>query len=525
MRRAYRARHRETTFARRSVDEIHDRVNLHRSVTDPPCERNASTLASASKEGGSHLRSAIHLTAALLIGALLIGGMAVPALGADDEPRFGEEILEILKEEGTIDEQRYQELKAKEEAEAAERDLPPVSAGDDWTIKYSNGLQINRNDGQAKLKIGGRIQADFATIHEDGDLSSAIGGEGEGVEFRRARLFMSGEVYERIVYKAQIDFAGGDVSLKDLYLGMKGLGPLGTVKVGHMKEPYSIEELTSSKYITFMERSLPSVFDSVRNLGLSFQDSVHDDHMTWALGIFAPTDDGGEFFSDENSFNVAGRLTGTPVYADEGRSIVHVGASGAWQARDGAELRIRQRPEVHLAERYLDTGDSADSGLASNGNGLLGVELATVFGPFHATGEWKQFWLDRDAGRDATGFGGYVAAGYFLTGESRPYKRSDGTWARVKPNSTFDPGQGDWGAFEVAARYSFLDLNDEDLDGGREQNVTLGLNWYLYSNVRLTANYVFADVKDTGVGTGPAFPGGGVDGHVHTFQTRAQIEF
>ena len=124
-----------------------------------------------------------------------------------------------------------------------------------------------------KIKLGGRIQADFATIDVDSDLSDAmdindptdpsrIGGDGEGVELRRTRLCVSGDLYDRIVFKSQFDFAGGDVAIKDQYIGMKNIPYLGTVLVGHVKEPFSLEQLTSSKYLTFMERSLPSILDS-----------------------------------------------------------------------------------------------------------------------------------------------------------------------------------------------------------------------------------------------------------------------
>ncbi len=288
-----------------------------------------------------------------------------------------------------------------------------------------------------------------------------------------------------------------------------------------MKEPFSLEELTSSKYITFMERALPSALDSARNFGLSFASATHDQRMTWSLGIFAPTDDGGEFFSKHADFNVSGRVTGLPLYADEGRRLIHLGVAGAYQARDDFGFRLRRRPEVHLAERYVDTGVDGfgDPLLASNGNALLGLEAAAVFGPVHLTAEWKQTWIDLVGSGTDTAYGGYVTFGVFLTGEHRPYEKSNGTWTRVDPVNPFDPDQGDWGAFELATRYSYLDINDGNLNGGREQNVGLALNWYLFSNVRLSANYVYSDVRDTGDFLG------GESGDIHSFQTRAQIEF
>jgi phosphate-selective porin OprO/OprP len=112
-----------------------------------------------------------------------------------------------------------------------------------------------------------------------------------------------------------------------------------------------------------------------------------------------------------------------------------------------------------------------------------------------------------------------VSGGWFLTGESRPYKKSKGTWSRVEPKHPFDPSAGKWGAFEVASRFSCLNLNDANVRGGREANLTVGLNWYLYSNVRMELNYVFANVLSTGEVLGAA------DGEVNAVMARAQIEF
>jgi len=429
-------------------------------------------------------------------------------VNADGPQRFGEEILEILREAGRISEKRYEELKKLEAEEAAERE-------GGWTIRYSNGLKFEKNDGSVKFDIGGRIQADFSSIHVQNELERIVsGGDGQGVEFRRARLYTSGELYERVIWKSQIDFAGGDVKIKDLYIGMKGLGFLGTARVGNMKEPYSLEELTSSKYTTFMERALPSVFNAARRFGLDFSNAILDRRMTWSAGIFADSGEDGEYFSDPTRFDVMARVTGLPLYAQGGRRLIHLGAAGGYQVRDDAKMRFRKRPEIHQAKRYLDTGD-----FRSDGNGILGLELAGVFGPVHLQAEWQQSWLDQHDGKSLSFWGTYVSGGWFLTGESRPYKTSRGVWGRVKPKNPFDPGSGKWGAFEVASRFSYLNLNDENVRGGREANVTVGLNWYLYSNVRLELNYVFANVLSTGEVLGTA------DGEVNAVMARAQIEF
>jgi phosphate-selective porin OprO/OprP len=120
----------------------------------------------------------------------------------------------------------------------------------------------------------------------------------------------------------------------------------------------------------------------------------------------------------------------------------------------------------------------------------VGAEIATVQGPFSAQAEYITTSVQRDADRDLDFDGWYAQASYFLTGESRQYK--DGKFARVTPKSIV--GEGGIGAWELALRFSTLDLSDADIDGGEADSVTLGMNWYPTPTLRFTANYV--DVLD-----------------------------
>jgi phosphate-selective porin OprO/OprP len=471
-----------------------------------------------SRTHGTLTRTARFLAALAATASIVAGAQASTG---EEEKRVNQEVLDILLEKGDIDQQRYDELSAREAAEHK------AATEDKVDVFYKNALNIQGDEW--KIKIGGRIQADFATIHVQDKLGNAfddesdpadasmLKGDGEGVEFRRARLYMSGELYDRILFKSQFDFAGGSVALKDVYIGMKGLGFLGTVKVGHFKEPFSLEEMASSKYLTFMERSLASVFDSVRNLGIGFENHYLDERMTAAGGIFAPTDDGGKFFSNDTDFDLTGRITGLPFYDEDDGDLLHLGFSIIQMVQDDITNSFSQRPEVHLAKKYLFTGDWVGDGAT-----ILNPEIAMVFGSAHASFEWKQIFADRNDGKDWEGMGAYVQSGVFLTGETRPYNTRNGTFARVTPNKPFDPVRGDWGAWELAARFSFLDLNDSGMKGGKEYNVTAGLNWYLYPSLRLMFNYVFADIDDTGVS--PAFGTRG-GGNLHAFQMRAALEF
>jgi phosphate-selective porin OprO/OprP len=357
---------------------------------------------------------------------------------------------------------------------------PAAQAQDDWSTKWANGFKVDSADGKFKLQFGGRVQADYSFASTDGALPEIE----DGFEFRRARMFMSGTVYEKVEFKIQYDFAGGDPSAKDLYVGL--LQDWGNLRFGHFKEGFSLEELTSSKYITFVERSLPvEAFAPSRNSGVGAS-GKSGETFNWAAGAFYDADDFGESIS-EDSYNVTGRVGYRPLYADKGSRLLHLGLGASLQERAGS-LRFRSRPEAHLSPRLVDTGSFAGDGIT-----LLGGEVAGVFGPFWFSSELMQASTDAPALGDPTMSGAYVQAGWFLTGESRSF--SGGTFGRNKPKANYGPGKGAW---EVALRYSTLDLSDAGVAGGEQDDVTAALNWYLNPVTRLMLNVVRADVDGVG---------------------------
>lgn len=360
-----------------------------------------------------------------------------------------------------------------------------------FKVYWKDGLRLDTTDGLFKLKIGGRIQNDWAWLAEDGDVKAAIGDQEDGTEFRRARLYLSGEIYKNTFFKTQFDFAGGDVDFKDVYLGYKGIPGIGHIKVGHFKEPFSLEELTSSNYITFMERSLPNVFSPGRNTGISIYNTEFDERLTWAAGVFRDTDDFGNG-KEEGGFSTSFRLTGLPWYEESGARLLHIGAAYSLRSPDDDTIRFRERPEVHLADRFVDTGTFSADRIHQ-----FGLESALVLGPFSMQSEYIQASVDAETVGDPTFSGFYGSASYFLTGEHRNYKKSSGAFDRVRPKKNFGE-DGGLGAWEVAVRYSTVDLNDGLVSGGQLSNMSAGLNWYLNPNTRVIFNYIFADIKDVG---------------------------
>ena len=365
-----------------------------------------------------------------------------------------------------------------------------AAANPELDLSWKDGISVLSSDGDFSLKIGGRIMADTVSWDTDSAVEAAIGEQTSASEFRRARLYMAGTIYGNVIFKAQYDFAGGDADFKDVYLGIKGIPGLGTVRVGHFKEPFSLEALTSSKYITFMERALPGVFAPLRNTGLGFHSTALDNRLTMAAGVFHDSDGFGD--SGGDNVNFSARATGTPI-KDDGR-LLHLGLS--WTSRDPEDdiLRLRQRPEVHLADRFVDTGN-----LAAEGMDVLGLEAAAVLGPLSLQGEYMAASLDIAGGSDADLSGWYAYASWFVTGESRAYKDGKGVFSRVHPADNFTTDGGS-GALELAVRVSNLDLNDTGagINGGELDDLTVGANWYLDPSTRVMLNWVNADIRGLG---------------------------
>jgi len=384
---------------------------------------------------------------------------------------------------------------------------PPDVMSGDWTYLrqwaedgktfrpyWKDGLRFDSNDGSFKLKIGGRIQHDYGYFTEDGDLERRLGMDFEdGTEFRRARLYISGTVHDNIEFKAQYDFVDGDADFKDVYIGFKNVPYVGNIRIGQFKEPFSLEELTSSNYTTFMERSLVNTFAPSRNTGVMLYDTLLDQRMTWAAGFFRQTDSFGDGTGGRD-YNATARLTGLPWYEDEGSKLLHLGIAYTHQNYEGDTLRLRARPEAHLAPRLADTGV-----FPAEYSDRIGVEAALVHGPFSIQGEYVHNFVETRSQwiGDPDFWGASVQASYFLTGEHRPYKKSDGVFDRVRPLEPVGK-DGGVGAWEVAARFSYLNLNDDKIRGGRLRDFTFGLNWYLNPSVRTMWNYILANPSGAG---------------------------
>jgi len=245
-----------------------------------------------------------------------------------------------------------------------------------------------------------------------------------------------------------------------------------------------MEQLTSDNTTVFLERGVNDILTPGRAVGAE----VRTAGTQWsaAAGVFGEKPEGEVTSEGDEGWDVAARGTFAPVLTPD--AVVHVGAAVRRHEPNNSTnaLRFRTKPESNITGvQLVDTGvlTGTDDFLAT------GAELAALWGPVTVQSEYMRVALDRKApARDADFSGWYAQAAWLLTGERRPYKAADGVFDRVQPFGSV--GLGGIGAWELAARLSEVDLSDGGVIGGRERNLTVAINWYLTSNIRLMLNHI-----------------------------------
>jgi len=339
-----------------------------------------------------------------------------------------------------------------------------------------------------------------------------------GMQLRRGIIQFKTTMYRD--WEAYIDLnagRGSGATPRDFWLKRYVHGNNWTMEfqVGNFKETTSLERLTSSRMLTFLERSGDSVFEEGRRKGAAFTFYTRKFWTEW--GVHGQEVDENRFEGGDNeAFGFNGRVVYTPVQKE--RRILHLGVWGSIRppdAESGDRVRLRTRPETRITSnddhRFLNTGRVGDVDNYTR----YGFELAGVYGPFQFQTEYKTFNLNRKNGEpDVNYWGGYIKGSYFLTGESRGYMISEGEFAN------FDHPVNSWGALQIAARYSFYDLNDSaaGIMGGQQGVLTLGLNYYVQRFIKFQFNYAFVTLDSHADGDGDLIPN-----NYSYFQTRMLV--
>lgn len=398
---------------------------------------------------------------------------------------------------------------------------------DDFLLQPTAYLQAagGGGGGGAKPKypliaISGFAQIDGIWFAQDGANQAVVGDAQDVGEFRRARLGAKGNLTENVSYKMEYDFAfPGRPNFTDVWVNTTDIPGLGNVKVGQWKQPFSMEPATSIREVMFMERSLAFALAPFRQVGVGAFNTAFDQAATWAVsGYRYPTDQFGSA-SGDGGYGTSTRET-MVLWSDDDGNVIHLAGNYAYNNPSTNTVRLRSTPEVGFTQGdfnnttvfpipfFVDT-----LALPTDNYQVVGGEFAVGLGSLVFQSELMEGRVDRNGAGTLHFPAGYAQLGYVLTGERRTYDRTAAAFTRVVPDVNF--GQGGPGAFELCGRYSVLDLNDADVQGGRLQDLTCGLNWYLNKFTRIEFNYIHA-MLDRPVGN---------DTDADIFGTRAQFDF
>jgi phosphate-selective porin OprO/OprP len=419
-------------------------------------------------------------------------------------------------------------------------------------IKELEGANNQKDSVKAKLPsvtISGVFQADGVAFSQDEESLDAYGQVEGGGDFRRARLGAKGAVTDRMDYFMQMDFAFfGRPTFTDLWVDFKDAGPFGTIRVGQWKQPFSLEVVSSFRYTTFMERAGTfQAFTPFRHLGIGFYDHSTDLNWTWAASYFRTGQDqfGGALSTDGGN-GMAGRITHLLWYdGSSSKDYLHVGAGYFLNAPPNERARFRSIPEIYVGEFvvpvgepigtsgqavpdvangtpfFVDTGSLSGTSLTQS----FGTESLWVRGPLSWQSEAIGTIVDTSTVGDGFLWGGYSQVGLFLTGEHRPYDRKAGAVDRVIPFHSLSKYCQGMGAWEVAARWSYLDLTDNQIRGGDMENMTWGLNWYANPYCKCVFNYIHSWSESRPIRNGTILSNQFISSETDAWGIRVQVDF
>ncbi len=444
------------------------------------------------------------------------------------------------------------------------------------------GLHFETKDGNFTFSVNGRIQAasQYNFINE---VAPAFGTNlpnelDSGMNIRRARLGAEGTFLKIWDYKFEYDFSRGNGSaasgITDAFVRLNHTPAL-SYKIGSFKEPFSLEEAASNRYLTFIERHM-SVNSFVDNPN-TYKTGIGINYAVprWQTGLAFQTEPVGAWSAASTSVNAngnqsrnngsgdsgwegIGRITGRPWMADEthffhvGVSAGHTVVSSQYRADGtfvneggtggGGGMAFFAFPNTNVDRtNMLNTGNLTTGVLGAPGSRRIdsydryGAETWLTYGPFSAQGEYLRtningFGYDNE---HLTGYYGFVS--YFLTGESKAYHVRNGAANRIKPRQNFQWNGSGWGAWEVAAGYDYINMNSGVITGGQADLVRFGLNWYPHSNVKWQANVIHVlDVNTlrTPTANGNGYAGGAGartnafnNADLSIFMTQVQVDF
>ena len=485
---------------------------------------------------------------AVMIGTQTVTGQSPAGTEADELAKLKKQIAELAEKVRILEQKHELEVKEKETKSPAtaeldqkikilernaELDKEAAAEKSKQTPKVSldsNGLAVSSADTNFVFKLRGGFQVDGRFYPGDSLAKDTF-------LLRRVRPIMEGTVFEKFDYRVMLDFASGlssstfnNANLVDAYINYRFLPEL-QLQIGKFKEPVGLERLQSWNNLLFIERGLPTFLVPNRDTGIQLQGDIGSGLFQYAVGAFNGTADGGSSdFDTDSDKDVAARIFTHPFKHSgiDALKGLGLGVSGTYGQHEGSLRNYLTLGQQQFFTWFTGAGtNAATRNVAADGTvWRISPQVYYYWGPFGLFGEYviSSHQVTRTAGATPThatlkNSAWQVAASWFLTGEENSY-------GRVQPKQNFNPANGGWGAWELAARVGALNIDDDAFPLFADPNRSasgifswgVGLNWRLNRNVKLSLSYEHTDV-DGAAGNSAPFK------ENHVIFTRAQFAF
>ena len=384
-----------------------------------------------------------------------------------------------------------------------------------------NGILVFESKDQS-IKTWFDLRVNFDGAHYfDQNALNAIG---DGASIRRMRFAMKTNLYHPWYGELDLNFAGGQLDIKDSYMGYFSEEGKYFFRAGYFKEPISMETTTTSRYQTFIEEPYSDMFAPNRQLGINF--SKWDDKYLGIIGVHFNdvesldvttfTQNVNKASGTDEGYSITGKAVYRPIDLDH--QVIHIGISGSyrtpktiWELPNTIRYSSRDMTSINR-KKYLDT-DNIPNVVS---NILLGGELAASFNNFKFASEYLYTKINRQAGFENYQAGsGWAAVSYLIFGGKYNYDNEQGEFTQVTRGKK-------WGDIELALRYDYINLNDTKalIMGGSANGYTAGVTYHVNPNVKFMLNYSYINHDRYANGKGKLFVGHDATGALTTDYTK-----
>lgn len=382
--------------------------------------------------------------------------------------------------------ERRLELQQEETAIKA-KDAPVLAVND-------KGVSLKSANGDFEFKLRGLVQGDARFFFDDSAVS-----QNDTFLFRRLRPTIEGSLGKLVAFRLTPELAGDSSTIVDAYVDVK-LDPAFTLRAGKVKGPIGLERLQSGGAIALIERSFPTELAPNRDLGVQAQGEFAEGRVSYVAGVYNGAPDGRDAATTnpDDEFEYAGRIFFEPFKNTSGSwSGLGFGIAGSIGDKQGTGNNFLPRYRTQGQAQFFNyrtavAADGEHSRISPQGYlyrgrfGLLAEYIASKQELLVTSG------AAAGTRADVENTAWQATASWVLTGEDASYR------GVVKPSHPFNPGKGAWGAWELVGRYGTLEIDDRAfpvfadaaVSARRARSWTLGVNWYLTSNLKLVVNYL-----------------------------------